>query len=54
MSHFCHYVITGQLKGSIDCYTRNIALKLNGNNPDVCLSCSAYIGKRKMIEESDL
>jgi hypothetical protein len=53
MDHFCAYVVNGQLKGAIDCYTRNIALKLNGNNPDVCLTCSAYTGKRK-IEEGDL
>jgi hypothetical protein len=53
MKHFCHYVTIGSLSGVSNCFTRNIALKLNGNNPDVCLTCSAYTGKRK-IEEGDL
>lgn len=46
MAHFCHYIITGDLKAVSDCNTRNNALKLNRNVPDVCLSCSAYRGKR--------
>lgn len=40
---YCHNVAMGHMPTRAYCSTYAAAVKLNNNNPDVCLTCSAFV-----------